>query len=73
MDQTPALICVPESISDLRDYLGDREDRVRPLERRVVLGYWENEIVYVNLNRPVELRDRVVFGKFLISTNRWNP
>lgn len=56
LDQTP-LISLPKSVSDLRDYLGDRDYDTLPFERRGVLGYWENEIVYVNLNRPVELRD----------------
>jgi hypothetical protein len=56
LDQTP-LISLPKSVSDLRDYLGDWDDDVRPFEKRVVLGYWENEIVYANLNRPIELRD----------------
>jgi hypothetical protein len=53
-DQLPLrALSVPNTLPILRTYLAD----IAPAQRRVVWGFWENEIVYVNLNVPVEIQD----------------
>jgi hypothetical protein len=51
---------LPERIFDLPDYIG----RLRPWERRFALGNWEGHLVYVSLDRGVEIElQRLFRGK----------